>query len=115
MNSHRDQKDYISNHLIYLDIMRKYPETIPVIIETHHSSYLPQIKNCTFAFERDLIFEDIIFYIRKQLENNYKGPIYLFVNKKLIKNTQRLDLLYIGNKNEHGMLYIQYSDKNTLE
>ena len=96
-------------------ILYKYPNRVPVICEKYgNNNNIPDIDKKKFLAPRDLTLGQFIFVVRKRIKLTPEKAIFLFINNKLLPNTDLIGSLYDEYKTECGYLHIQYSGENTF-
>jgi len=93
-----------------LNIIKKYKNMIPVIVEKSDQTKLHDIDKHKFLFRRDLTFGDIVTVIRKRLKVNSSQTVHLFIKKdKVSKTSNNLGNLYRKYRDKDMFLYITYA------
>ena len=95
-------------------IMRKYPDRVPIIIEKHKKSSIPDIDKKKYLVPVDLTVGQLIFVIRRRMKLEKETAIFLFCNDKLPPTASLVNQLYNDNKEDDGFLYITYSSENAF-
>ena len=99
------------------NIMKKYPEKIPILVyKTEKSSQpIPDLDKNKFLVTRDLTIGQFLYIIRKRLKLESTKALFIFTEKGIIPVTHDpISVVYENHKNEDGFLYFQYSSENTF-
>jgi GABA(A) receptor-associated protein len=96
-------------------IRQKYPNFIPVIVEKHPESNVPEIKKKKYLVPADIGVGKFLFEIRNYLTLPPSKAIFLFVNDCVLPPTSTtMAQIYEQHKDEDGFLYVTYSGENTF-
>eukprot|EP00735_Rhodelphis_limneticus_P005059 TRINITY_DN1675_c0_g1::TRINITY_DN1675_c0_g1_i1::g.17799::m.17799 TRINITY_DN1675_c0_g1::TRINITY_DN1675_c0_g1_i1::g.17799 ORF type:complete len:118 (-),score=46.86,sp/Q8VYK7/ATG8F_ARATH/81.20/7e-66,Atg8/PF02991.11/2.7e-50,APG12/PF04110.8/2.7e-06 TRINITY_DN1675_c0_g1_i1:310-663(-) len=95
-------------------IRDKYPDRIPVIVEKHEKSDIPDIDKKKYLVPSDLTAGQFVFVIRKRIKLSPEKALFIFVNKILPPTAALMSNLYEEQKDEDGFLYITYAGENTF-
>ncbi len=98
------------------NILKKYPEKIPVFITKLKDSRdnLPNISKNKFLVPRDLEFSQFIYTIRRYLRIRPETAIILFVNGQIPRASATFMEIYHSFKSPDGLLKISYTSENTF-
>lgn len=98
------------------DILNKYPDRIPCILEKSHvnTNELPNIDKEKFLVPGDLRMSQFMFVIRKRINIRPEQAIFIFCNGQILLNHSEIKDIYDKNKNEDNYLYLQYSGESTF-
>lgn len=115
INDLLNNKDKVLNKDTVKNVMKKYPDRIPVLVYPMDSKQ-PQIDKSKYLVPKDMLISQFIFIIKKRLTTvKPEEAIFLFVNKDTLpKSTDTMSELYQKYKNEDNFLLIQYSLENTF-
>ena len=94
-------------------ILKKYPNRVPVIVETNKHSPL-EIDKCKYLVPKHITVGEMIFIIRKRISITPEQSIFLFINNNIPSSTKTLIELYDQYKSKCGYLYITISTENTF-
>ena len=97
-----------------LKIRTKYPDRVPIIIEKHKSSSIPDIDKKKYLVPVDLTIGQLIFVIRRRIKLNKETAIFLFCRDILPPTSSLVNQLYNDNKDDDGFLYITYASENAF-
>jgi GABA(A) receptor-associated protein len=95
-------------------IILKYPDRIPIIVEKKNNSKMSDIDKNKYLVPGDLTMGQFIYVIRKRLKLKSHEAIFLFINRKLINNTQFVKDVYYANLDEDNFMYVTYCCENTF-
>lgn len=97
------------------NILKKYPNRIPVIVEKSSKCRdINDIDKTKFLVPDDLTIGQFIFVIRKRLKLTPEKALFLFINNKLVPTHALMSQVYNDEKDEDNFLYIYYSSENTF-
>jgi len=95
-------------------IREKYPDRIPVIVEKHTKSEIPDIDKKKYLVPADLTVGQFVYVIRKRIKLTPEKAIFIFVNNVLPPTAALMSAVYQEHKDEDGFLYVTYSGENTF-
>lgn len=98
------------------NIMRKYPEKIPVLVFPASSNKtLPKLDKNKFLVSKDLTVGQFLYIIRKRVHLDSSKALFMFTEKDTIPVTHdSISTIYHTYKNEDGFLYFKISSENTF-
>ena len=97
------------------EIIKKYPESIPLIVEKHPNSRLMPLSQKKFLMTSSLRAYHLTLLIRKKMSLNKADAIYLFINgKELLKTDTQLSEAYKKYKDKDGFLYVFYHEYSSF-
>ena len=96
---------------MHYDIFLKYPDRIPMIVDTKKEIVLNKNK---FIVPKDLIVSQFVYMLKKRIQLNASDTIYLLCNNKLLVSTNTVSQIYSENKETDGFLYIVIAMENTF-
>ena len=97
------------------NILEKYPNRIPVIVEKSKNSSVNDIDKHKFLVPNDLTVGQFIHVIRKRINANAEQGIFIFVKERILPPTSSLMVTTYDNyKDNDGFLYMIYSSENTF-
>ncbi len=94
-------------------LLQKYKERIPIICERIDSS-IKELPKGKFLVPKDLCISDFMYVIRQKINLSSENAMYIFVNNKLVPNSQILSIVYENNKDKDGFLYVTYGNESTF-
>ena len=97
------------------NLIKKYPDKIPIILEKATSSSIPELGKQKFLLPKDFTIGQFLYIIRKHLKLEPSQAIFLFVNNLDIPSiTQSLGSVYADLSDKDGFLYMTYSAEHTF-
>merc|ERR1711907_62973 len=91
------------------------PNLIPVIIEKHPRSKLPELDKYKYLVSKDLKLHEFLLNIKQKLKLNKSESLFFFVaNKKIDKPTALMGEIYEKSRDEDEFLYISFSELETF-
>ena len=96
------------------NILAKYPERIPIIVEKYEGSDLPEIDKLKYLVPRDMTMPQFIFVIRKRIKLDPSQTLFVMVNNTLVGSAKLISEIYDDLSDEDGFLYVNYTNENTF-
>ncbi|KAK4273316.1 hypothetical protein QN277_021742 [Acacia crassicarpa] len=96
------------------DIVAKYPDRVPVIVERYSKSDLPDLEKRKFLVPRDMSVGHFIHILSCRLHLNQGKALFVFVKNTLPQTASLLNSVYESFKDEDGFLYMYYSTEKTF-
>jgi len=96
------------------NIIAKYPDRIPVIIEKYSNADLPDMEKNKYLVPRDMTVGHFIHMLSKRMQLDPSKALFVFVHNTLPQTASRMDSLYNTFKEEDGFLYMCYSTEKTF-
>jgi len=96
------------------NILERYPDRIPVIVNKHDNAQLPDIDKTKYLVPIDLTIGQFMYVIRKRISLEPEQAMFLFVGGVLPTTSDLMSKIYKEFKNDDGFLYITYSGENTF-
>ena len=96
------------------NVLLKYPDKIPVIIEKDMLSPVTSIDKYKYLIPNNLTVSHLLCIIRTRIKLQPTEAIFIFVNKTIPLSTLLLSELYKSHKDSDGFLYITYSGENVF-
>lgn len=94
-------------------IYNNYPSKICIYIDKQDScKTLNTLKKHKYLSERDMLFSQYVYVIRKQLDMNKETALIFFINGNIPSSQLSLGELYDKYQNDDGFLYITYTGEN---
>lgn len=94
-------------------IMEKYPDRIPIIVETSEKSKIT-IDRKKFLVPGSLSFGQFVYVIRKRIQLPPDQAIFLFVNNTLPPASALVSQVYNENRSDCGFLFLSLSEESTF-
>ena len=106
--------DFAKRKQVAQRIVQKYPDRVPVIVESSKSSN-PTIDKAKFLVPMDITVGKFICEIRKHIrEINPQHAIFLFMNGVLPPTAALMSQMYEKHKDLDGFLYFVYALENSF-
>tara|TARA_Y100000591_G_C21789799_1_gene675923 strand:- start:303 stop:662 length:360 start_codon:yes stop_codon:yes gene_type:complete len=100
------------------EIINKYPNRIPLIIEkleNKNDTIIPDIDKNKYLVPDDLTVSQLIYVIRKRLKLSPEMAIFIFCGDgKLLRPNFNMRYIYENHKDKDGFVYIVYSGESTF-
>lgn len=96
------------------NIITKYPERIPVIVEKQETSDVVDLDKNKYLVPWDLTVGQFVYVIRKRMKLPPEKAIFIFVNNQIPMQSLRMSNIYEEQKDNDGFLYIKYAGENTF-
>ncbi len=112
-----DKWDYNKRCTESKNILHKYPNRIPCIVEIADNAppTLSEIDKNKFLVPDDITFGNLLYIVRKRLRLEHNHALYMFLNDSTLPPTSaRMRTLYDLYKSNCGFLYITYNTENTF-
>jgi len=111
MNLFRDMKSFEQRKVESQNIMSKYPERCPVIVEPTKDIVLDKHK---YLVPKDLTIGQFIYVLRKRTKLEEHESIYIFVNEIMPPTSALISGVYQDNREPDGFLYCKLMKENTF-
>ncbi|MBE17949.1 MAG: hypothetical protein CMH79_04220 [Nitrospinae bacterium] len=96
------------------NIINKYKNRIPVIVERHKDSQLPIGDKCKYLVPKDMNISQFIYFIRRTIQLEKVQTLFITINKQLIGSNKTMIDTYEEHKSDDGFLYVVYTNENTF-
>jgi GABA(A) receptor-associated protein len=98
------------------NILSKFPNRIPVIVEIHPSSKknIQPLDKSKYLVPRELTVGQFIYILRKRMKLNAERAIFIFFGNELHPSSELLSSIYEKNKDKDLFLYSYISSENTF-
>lgn len=101
-----------------LELRRKFPDRIPIIVEKSNNCNLESLEKSKFLVPQDFTVGQFNFTLRKLIKLTHEQAMFLYLNNgktsKLLNTSDMLNLTYEINKDKDGFLYFTYTSENTF-
>lgn len=94
------------------NILKKYPDHIPIIVERYVHSDLKQISKEKFLFDKNLTVAHLIIKIRQCIDCDKSKAILISIKETFPPINEKLSDVYALLKDNDNFLYIKYSSEN---
>ena len=96
------------------DIIKKYIDRKPIIVQKYEKSDMPDIDKCKFLVPNELSMTQFMFIIRKRIKLEPSQSLFLTINGSLVPSNRCISDIYEELKDEDGFLYVTYTNENTF-
>ncbi|KAF8047041.1 hypothetical protein N665_3246s0003 [Sinapis alba] len=96
------------------NIIAKYPDRVPVIIEKYSNADLPDMDKNKYLVPRDMTVGHFILMLSNRLHLDPSKSLFVFVQNTLPQTGSCMDSLYNTFKEGDGFLYMTYSTEKTF-
>ncbi|XP_020101297.1 autophagy-related protein 8i-like [Ananas comosus] len=96
------------------DIIAKYPDRVPVIVERFSRADLPEMEKKRFLVPRDMSVGQFIHILSSRLHLSPGKALFVFVKNTLPQTASLMDSIYGMYKDDDGFLYMCYSSEKTF-
>lgn len=96
------------------NIITKYPDRVPVIVEKQETSDVVDIDKNKFLVPCDLTVGQFVYVIRKRMKMPPEKAIFVFVDNHIPMQSSLMSSIYDQSKDKDGFLYIKYAGENTF-
>ncbi|KAL2486656.1 Autophagy-related protein 8i [Abeliophyllum distichum] len=96
------------------DIIVKYPDRLPVVVERYSKTDLPEMEKKKYLVPRDMSVGQFIYILSGRLHLAPGKALFVFVNNTLPQTSSLMESVYDASKDEDGFLYMCYSSEKTF-
>ena len=96
------------------NVLSKYPDRIPVIVQPRKNSNLPKIDKSKYIVPSDLTFAQFMYVVRRRLRIESHTALFLFANRSILSSTHAMKKIYEEHKSPDGFLYLEYDFENVF-
>ncbi|KAF3436594.1 hypothetical protein FNV43_RR23686 [Rhamnella rubrinervis] len=96
------------------DIVAKYPDRVPVIVERYSGSDLPDLEKRKYLVPRDMSIGQFIHILSSRLHLTQGKALFVFVKNTLPQTASLVDSVFESFKDDDGFLYMCYSTEKTF-
>ncbi|KAL8142671.1 hypothetical protein V2J09_015703 [Rumex salicifolius] len=96
------------------EIIAKFPDRIPVILERYSRTDLPELEKRKFLAPKDMPVGHFIHVLGGRLHLPPGKALFVFVKNTLPQTSSLMNTLYESFKDEDGFLYMFYSSEKTF-
>lgn len=113
MSDYKKKKSFSERQEECHRILRKHPNTVPVIVQLDSKS-LPPLDRVKYLVPKDLTVGQFMFVIRRRIKIQKEKALFLFCRKQLPKTSLLISELYNEQKDADGFLYISITEESTF-
>ncbi|KAJ8620429.1 hypothetical protein MRB53_028958 [Persea americana] len=96
------------------DIISKYPDRVPVVVERFSRADLPELEKKKYLVPRDMSVGQFIHILSSRLHLPPGKALFVFVKNTLPQTASLMDSVYDSFKDEDGFLYLCYNSEKTF-
>lgn len=98
------------------DILTKYPDRIPILIQKTLDNKLPSLKKNKYLVSPDMMLLNFMFIIRKNILLRQEQALMFFIgeNNLVVAPNKLMKEIYKDYKSKDGFLRIIYGLENTF-
>ena len=96
------------------EIKERYPDRVPVYVQKKENSNVPDVPKHKYLVPKCMTMGNFIYIIRKNIKLTSDKALFVFVDNKLVCNTESMEEVYKKYQNEDGFLYTVYSSESTF-
>ncbi|EEF47192.1 autophagy-related protein 8i [Ricinus communis] len=96
------------------DIIAKYPDRVPVIVERYCKTDLPELEKKKYLVPRDMSVGQFIHVLSSRLRMAPGKALFVFVENTLPQTATLMNSVYESFKDGDGFLYMCYSSEKTF-
>ena len=96
------------------NISKKYPGRIPIIVQKHCDSKLPEVDKCKYLVPKDMTMGQFLFVVRKRVKLGPEQALFITVNGTLVSSVKTIGDISCDLSDEDGFLYVIYTNENTF-
>ena len=112
---YKNDKSFEERYNESKNIIEKYPNRIPVIVEKcKKCKTIKDIDKTKYLVPNDMTLTQFIYVIRKRLKITSEQAIFVFINNKIITSTKLIKDIYNEEKDDDNFLYLNYASENTF-
>lgn len=92
----------------------KYPNRLPIIVETAKRCDLAPLDNKKYLVPSDLTVGQFVYVIRERIKLEDEKAIFIFINNTLPPTAALMSQIYKEQADPDGFLYVTYSGESTF-
>ncbi|PSS06261.1 Autophagy-related protein like [Actinidia chinensis var. chinensis] len=96
------------------DMIAKYPDRVPVVVERYSKTDLPAMEKKKYLVPRDMSVGQFIHILSGRLHLAPGKALFVFVKNTLPQTSSLMESVYESFKDEDGFLYMCYSSEKTF-
>ncbi|KAF3975841.1 hypothetical protein CMV_000947 [Castanea mollissima] len=109
LNSFKDQYSIDERVEDSKNIISKYPDRVPIIIERYSRTDLPEMEKKKFLVPRDMSVGQFIHILSSRLHLAPGKALFVFIKNTLPQTASLMGSIYESYKDDDGFLYMCYS------
>lgn len=112
--SFKNTHSFEKRSLEAINIKKKYPDRLPIIVEQSKNSNLPPLDKKKYLVPNDLTLGQFMYVIRKRITLEPEKAIFIFIKNSIPATNTLISQLYKEHKDEDGFLYCTINGENTF-
>lgn len=97
-----------------MDLMKKYPDRVPVIVERKKNSTAPDIDKHKYMVPKSLTMAQFMCMLRTRIKLTSDKAIFVFIDNTLVPNSELMGTLHSRYAHTDKMLYVTYTSESTF-
>ncbi|KAJ7955314.1 Autophagy-related protein [Quillaja saponaria] len=114
IKSYKDEFSFDERLKESKNIIVKYPDRVPVIIERYSRTELPEMEKKKYLVPRDMSVGQFIHILSSRLHLDSGKALFVFVKNTLPQTASLMNSIYESYKDDDGFLYMCYSSEKTF-
>ena len=95
-------------------IIEKYPDRVPIFVNKKEGSTVNDIERHKYLVPKDMTMGNFIYILRKNIKLESNQALFVFINNRMVCNTEIVGNIYEQYKSEDHFMYIIYSGESTF-
>jgi len=112
MSIFKQRYDLEKRRRIAQDILTKFPNYVPVIVESTDKK--TKQRSSRYLLDGETSVTRLIYEIRSQLNIDYHQSLFFFVHGTMLPTTLSMATIYDRYHESDGLLYINYGSESTF-
>ncbi|CAA7400109.1 unnamed protein product [Spirodela intermedia] len=96
------------------DIISKYPNRVPVVVERFSRTDLPELEKKKYLVPREMTVGQFIRILSSRLHLPPGKALFVFIKDTLPPTSSQMDSVYESCRDGDGFLYMCYSSEKTF-
>lgn len=92
-------------------VLEKYPERIPIIVQSRGGIVLDKIK---YLVPKDLTIGQFVYVLRKRIKLTPEKGLFIFVDKTVPMMSCSIGEIYFKHANKDKFLYLEVSEEGAF-
>ncbi|XP_023513717.1 autophagy-related protein 8i-like [Cucurbita pepo subsp. pepo] len=112
--SFKNEFSYVQRSEESFEILIKYPDRVPVIVERYEKCEFPEMEKKKYLIPRDMSVGQFIHVLSTRLRLAPGKALFVFVKNTLPQTASLMSTVYESYKDDDGFLYMCYSSEKTF-
>ena len=95
-------------------IKEKYPDRVPIFVNKKEGSTVNDIERHKYLVPKDMTMGNFIYILKKNIKLESNQALFVFINNRMVCNTEIVGNIYEQYKSEDHFMYIIYSGESTF-